>query len=409
MSGQISASRLVSSIADRSRFRAQAIVTLLKRDTRSLGCHVFATFMLDLLILTAGYGEGHNAAARGLLAASQKLGLNAEIGDAFTALGTHYDRSRRQYIDLINRAPQVWAFVYGWVDKLPLVEFQLPLLRAVVDELERILQEKRPRVVISVYPLYSYFLARLFPRKPPFAFHTLITDSITINRVWLRAPSDSFIVPNQATATVLKNLGAPVEKTHNFGFPVNPRFAEDRPHRPDPREGARVLFMINAGKDTADQVVARLVKIPNLHLTVTVGRDEELRQRVTEAASGYPLEIHGWTQQMPELLMTHHVLIGKAGGAAVQETIAAETPMLITQVVPGQEEGNAQLLFESGCACLCPTPEALAQQIERLFEHDANLWRQWAENIATLSRPNASIEIVAWASGHFIEKVAKGP
>ena len=157
--------------------------------------------------------------------------------------------------------------------------------------------------------------------------------------------------------------------------------------------------MINAGKDVAPSIVGRLLDVPNLHLTVTVGKDEELRARVLEAAAGREVEIHGWTPQMPELLMTHHVLIGKAGGATVQEAIAAQTPMLITQVVPGQEEGNAQLLFENRCGALCPTGEALAERIVRLFANDAAEWKQWLENIQRLSRPDAALQIARFVAG----------
>jgi processive 1,2-diacylglycerol beta-glucosyltransferase len=128
---------------------------------------------------------------------------------------------------------------------------------------------------------------------------------------------------------------------------------------------------------------------------VTVGRDEGLRKKIEAVATkvGQPVEIHGWTNQMPELLMTHHLLIGKAGGAAVQETIAACTPMLMTSVVPGQEEGNARLLFQNQCGALCPTPDALAERIEQLFAGNAAEWRLWEANITRLSRPDAAQQI----------------
>jgi processive 1,2-diacylglycerol beta-glucosyltransferase len=352
--------------------------------------------MLDLLILTAGYGEGHNAAARGLLTASEQLGYRAEIADCFTALGTYYERSRRQYVEMINRIPRLWAFVYGWVDRVPAVEFKLPLLSSVVEELNRTLNEKRPRVVVSVYPLYPYFIRRLYPKSRPFGFHTVITDSITVNRVWHRAPSDSYIVSNEDTAAVLRGHGLRPESIHTLGFPVNPRFAANRPERPSTSEGPRILFMINAGKETAPAIVSRLLEIKNLHLTVTVGRDEDLRKRIEAAAWGRPMEILGWIQNMPELLMTHHLLIGKAGGATVQETIAARTPMIITQVVPGQEEGNARLLFENGCGALCSAPDVIAHKIEELFAENARVWNEWHDNISKLSRPDAALREVEW-------------
>jgi processive 1,2-diacylglycerol beta-glucosyltransferase len=350
--------------------------------------------MSSLLILTAGYGEGHNAAARGLLAAAKHLGVDAEIADPFVAMGAAYDRSRRDYLALINRAPHIWAAVFGLIDRLPLVEFTLPLLATVKEELSRMLQEKQPAAVVSVYPAYSFLIARLFPTRRPFSFHTVVTDSITINRVWHQSPSDTWIVPNERTAEVMRAQGVPAAQVQTLGFPVDPRFTLARPARPAPTGGGRVLFMVNAGKETAPAVVSRLLDLPGLHLTVTVGRDEELRRRIEAAAAGRPVEIHGWTPHMPELLMTHHLLIGKAGGAAVQETIAARTPMLITQIVPGQEEGNARLLIEEVCGAFCPTPEQVAETVEFAFGDGARRWREWEQNISRLSRPDAALDIV---------------
>ena len=348
-----------------------------------------------VLLLTAGYGEGHNAAARGLHAALTERGADAEIIDLFSLTGgAFYERSRRDYLALINRAPRVWAAIFALIDLLPIVPLTLPFLGKMRRALATILAEKRPVAVVSVYPLYAYLIRQLYPggAARPFAFHTVVTDSITINSVWHRAPSDTYLVPNDASARVMASAGVPPEKLRVFGFPVPPRFARDRPERPAPPP-PRVLYMINAGSDRAPGIVSRLLQIPGLHLTVAYGRDEALRQRLEATAAGRPLELHGWTPRMPELLMTHHLLIGKAGGATVQESIAACTPMLITQIVPGQEEGNARLLFENECGALCPTADALAAKIEALFAGDAAAWRQWEQNIARLAKPDAALQI----------------
>lgn len=353
--------------------------------------------MPKVLLLTAGYGEGHNAAARGLHAALTEVGADAEIVDLFALTGgTFYEKTRRGYIDLINRAPKVWAAAYGLIDKVPTGAISAPFLGAMRRALAAMVVEKRPDVIVSVYPIYGYLVERLWPNTAtrPFAFHTVVTDSITINSIWYRCRSDSFLVPNEETAHVMIQRGVPQKRLRVLGFPVPPRFARERPVRPA-CPPPRVLYMINAGKDQAPGIVARLLKLEPLHLTVTVGKDEGLRARIEEAAAraGKPVEIHGWTPQMPELLMTHHVLIGKAGGATVQECIAACTPMLMTQVVPGQEEGNAELLFQNRCGALCPTPDALAEKIEQLFASEATEWRAWELNIVRLSKPDAALQI----------------
>ena len=360
---------------------------------------------MRILILTAAYGEGHNAAARGLHAAFAELGAESEIVDLFAITGgAFYDRSRRDYLALINRAPMVWAFLFKLIDRFPVVEFSLPALAKMQAALASLIAEKKPDAVLSVYPVYGYLVEKLFPRRADrrFAFHTVVTDSITINSVWHRCASDTFLVPNEDSARVMRAAGLPSEIIHATGFPVPPRFADPRPPRPAPGRASpgRVLFMINAGKDRAPAAVERLLRLDGVHLTVTVGRDEALRARLEEIArnAGREIEIHGWTDQMPELVMSHHLLIGKAGGATVQEAIAARTPMLITQVVPGQEQGNAQLLFQNGCGALCETPEALAAQVQSLFANDATQWRQWEANIARISKPDAARTIARFCS-----------
>jgi len=353
--------------------------------------------MSKVLLLTAGYGEGHNAAARGLLAAFTETGVEAEIIDLFALTGVpFYESTRRGYLDLINRAPKLWAAVYSLIDKVPTGALAAPLFGRMRRGLAGLIAEKKPAVVVSVYPLYGYLMDRLYPRvqERPFAFHTVVTDSITVNSIWYRCQSDTFLVPNDETAAVMSERGVPAARLRVLGFPVPPRFARDRPERPA-FPPPRVLYMINAGKEQAPGIVERLLRIKSLHLTVTVGRDEALRGRIEEVAARAqrPVEIHGWTPHMPELLMTHHVLIGKAGGATVQECIAACTPMLMTQVVPGQEEGNAELLFQNHCGALCPTPDSLAEKIEQLFANDAAEWREWERNIQRMSRPDAALQI----------------
>jgi processive 1,2-diacylglycerol beta-glucosyltransferase len=361
---------------------------------------------MRILILTAGYGEGHNAAARGLHAAFGSLGEESEIVDLFAVTGGEfYEYSRRGYLELINRAPRLWAFAFRFIDLVPFVQFSLPALARLREALADLLAAVRPHGVVSVYPVYGYLIEKLYPYPGDrsFGFHTVVTDSITINSVWYRCDSDSFIVPNEESAQVMREAGVPAEKLHALGFPVPPRFADHRPERPPPGRASpsRVLYMINAGKDRAPAVVERLLRLDGLHLTVTVGRDELLRARIEQvaAAAGKPIELHGWTDRMPELVMSHHLLIGKAGGATVQEAIAARTPMLITQVVPGQEEGNAQLLFQNECGALCETPEALAAQVQALFERGAAQWKSWEQNIARLSKPDAARAIARFVMG----------
>jgi processive 1,2-diacylglycerol beta-glucosyltransferase len=72
--------------------------------------------MKKALILTAGFGEGHNAAARSLKAAFDKLGGtgSSEIADLFAECSPRLNQiSRKAYLGMINRTPRLWSAVYA--------------------------------------------------------------------------------------------------------------------------------------------------------------------------------------------------------------------------------------------------------------------------------------------------------
>ena len=112
----------------------------------------------------------------------------------------------------------------------------------------------------------------------------------------------------------------------------------------------KILYIINTGKKKCGKAIDRLLEIPNTHLTITVGRDAELKEKLARRAREYGgrVQILGWTNQMPQLMRTHHLVITKAGGATVQEAIAGRCPMILNQVLPGAGGGQRAVGGGSG-------------------------------------------------------------
>ena len=355
-----------------------------------------------ILILTAGFGEGHNAAARGMrdgLIAVAGNSAVVELHDLFAeTYGFANDWVRQGYLALINRAPRAWAVLYAWTDRQSSYGSNMRPFFQAKSRLSQLLLRFQPTAVVSVYPAYPHLLEQILgDAVPTFRRVVCITDSITVNAIWFRCASDLFLVPNDQTAAVLAGANVPGDKVRVSGFPVTPRFAELGELRKPPAAGGerRLLYMINAGGRAAPEIIRGLAQTANARLTVTVGRDQRLRKAVEaiRAESGRDFEIVGWSDQLPRLMLESHLLISKAGGATVQEAIAAKCPMIISQIVPGQEEGNARLIEETGSGVVAPTPAEIVGAVEGAFADDARRWREWSANISRLSRPRASLEI----------------
>ncbi len=355
-----------------------------------------------ILILTAGFGEGHNSAARGMrdgLATVSGGTAAVELHDIFAeTYGFANDWARQGYLALINRAPRGWARLYRWLDGRQEFAPQLRWLFMAKGRLSQLLVRFQPTAVVSVYPAYAHLLeAILGGARAAFQQVVCITDSITVNAIWFRCASDLFLVPNEQTAAVLATAGVPNDKVRVSGFPVTPKFAElgELRHPPAPGGERKILYMINAGGRAVPEIISALARLPDVRLTVTVGRDERLHLKVESVQAEMPhkFEIVGWSDQLPRLMLESHLLISKAGGATVQEAIAAKCPMIINQIVPGQEKGNAQLMTDSNSGVVALSNEETTTAVSRALADEARQLRTWSENIAAISQPDASLRI----------------
>ena len=356
-----------------------------------------------ILILTAGFGEGHNSAARGIRAGLDRIGGNAvrvEVHDIFAdTYGLANDCAREAYLALINNAPRAWSRVYQWLDRQQKFGGKLNVFFTARDRFHRLLGRFEPDVIVSVYPAYAHMLDDMLgPAGRSCGKRVVvITDSLSVNAIWYRCSADYFLLPNERSASVLHQAGIPAQRTKTFGFPVSPEFSDNGVFRPSPSEatGRRVLYLANARRSAAPELASRLAAIKGIDLTVAVGRDRRLRNSISDVRqlAIRPFNVVGWSEELPRLLRSTHLLISKAGGATVQEALAAGCPMIVNHVIPGQEEGNARFLVEANCGAIAIGHREVVAAVENTFANDAAVWHQWASNIAMLSRPGAALDI----------------
>jgi processive 1,2-diacylglycerol beta-glucosyltransferase len=294
----------------------------------------------------------------------------------------------------VNRAPRLWGHFYRWLQTKEDFAREFRKFKRLRENLAELMERFQPDVMVSVFPTYPYVIDQIQGSTGKCKSVVVVTDSITINRVWYRSAADHFLVPNQPSAEILLADGVIPGKIKTFGFPVSPKFADLPQDRQPPSHGGprRVLYMINAGPKRAPQLVDKLLDL-EIDLTVTVGRDEKLRSAIEQSSRGRKIEIVGWTPELPRMLSESHLLIGKAGGATVQETIAACCPMIINHIVSGQEEGNALLIEQTNSGVIARSDDEVISQVQRAFADDARQWREWSANISQLSRPGASLDI----------------
>lgn len=105
-----------------------------------------------ILILTAGYGEGHNAAAYALANAYKEKNPDAcKVVDLFSIVSPKINQvSRKLYIQTINKFPYLWSTIYGWMDHSSIIPKVISSLKTERNTLLKIINEENPDVILSL-------------------------------------------------------------------------------------------------------------------------------------------------------------------------------------------------------------------------------------------------------------------
>lgn len=357
--------------------------------------------MARILILTASIGEGHNTAARNIrdaLLAETDGACEVLVADPYTRTNPTVNKLvQKSYATAINRYPRAWKVVYELLSRRGVLEGMGPLLTELTNAVRGLVAEFKPDVIASTYPVFAYLNTKIHRHNDGVPFFTVITDSTIINSTWYRWPSSGSFVADEATAEVLRSQKLPPEKIHVFGFPVTLAFEQLTP-APPPTDGPwKVLFFPGGTADHAISTLKQLAQIPNLDVTVVTGRRFKIQAALERAGLPRSGTLVGWTDEMPQLMASHHLFIGKAGGATVQEAIAAQIPFLVNHIVPGQEEGNIALIEQAAIGALTTGAcRRIRDLVIGAFAHDASQWKTWRANLQRLQKPSASRTIARY-------------
>ena len=350
-----------------------------------------------ILIATAGFGDGHNTAARGLATALEGQAEPLVVDPCAEGAPWLNNLLREGYRLAITYLPRTWKRIYDGVERRDFSRQRIPLMRPVERAFSLRLDEFDPDLIVSTYPLYPYFVERYVKgggRARPVV--TVVTDSIEINAAWRKAPTDFWLVTDNATKQGLVEQGLPGQKIIETGFPVNPVFDQLHPLESDSdTQPFRILYFPTANRRSLLRTARTILRHEHwpINLTMVLGRNvRRLYRLAREIARDFPGRVHirGWSRKIPQLLCEHHLVIGKAGGATVHESLAARCPMLIHHLVPGQEEGNLQLLRTIGGGDLADTEASLDSALRDLLADQASQWRRQKQNLAGHARPRAS-------------------
>ncbi len=237
-------------------------------------------------------------------------------------------------------------------------------------------------------------------------------QTFTFERPWAQPEVDLFISHPGEVAAQIRSMGVPQEKILECGVLVDPAFV---PSRDRPALRARLglrddlpVFLVNfggSGKGKAREVVTELRKIQQLFQVVFIARqNEDLRKELLQLTAAMAhARVLTWVDNMHEWMAAADILLSRAGGGIVAESLNCGLPMLVFDAPPGNERRFCQLIEQSWhTGYWVKQPGELATRIDHLLAHPEEL-QQLRSNALRHGYPHAT-RIAAEAIFHLHEK-----
>ncbi|MEO7350118.1 MAG: glycosyltransferase [Terrimesophilobacter sp.] len=352
-----------------------------------------------VLVLSAGVGSGHNSAAEAVRQASAARADIAEVQvlDVLqTSSALYRNVLGKGYFVLAEELPWLVEWGYDFSDKPfrrrgPIDPWTRANALPVIREIKRF----RPTAIVCTHFLPAQLVASLLLRGVIDAKTAVVTTDYDFQGLSLTGAFHALFVAREEARVGLTALGLPPDRVAATGIPVSTQVQGTATR--DVNEPP--MLLISAGASGGDYAVA--VVQQTLHMstsftsTIICGRNDALRQRIEQlvAPAGNRYRVLGFTTEMPLLLRSADLFVGKPGGMSSAECMAAGLPMVLVNPIPGQEVRNGDYLIEQGAAVRCNTVATIGWKIDKVLSDPGRLQRMQAAARRT-GRPAAAADVL---------------
>ncbi|SDX42593.1 processive 1,2-diacylglycerol beta-glucosyltransferase [Marininema mesophilum] len=362
--------------------------------------------MERILIMTMGFGTGHNVAAKAL---AQSYGVQADVATLTIDLleltpKTFHPLLQVGYSQMLSRFPAFYYYLYNRTFHNRFVryissEFIEKIGWMIRKKLKRILADFQPTQIVSTHPFGFLMLPSRWRYVPTAG---VVTD-YEVHGMWLAQAPDLLCIPHQLLSEKERRrlawqTGSRIIET---GIPSEAGFHQKMPSKEArlevglPVDHPFVLVMCGGlGCGPLPHLVEELARLDSpTEVWVLTGKNDKLYEDLSTRYEGTRVRIFQYRRDVSRLMDAADLLITKPGGLTVTEAMAKGLPMLLFEAFPGQETTNLNYLLREKVA-IAVNEETIWQQTATLLANHEQRMRM-SEGLMKLSKPEAASRVVA--------------
>lgn len=366
-------------------------------------------FMKKFLIFTVTAGNGHNSAANAVKEKLEAMGGEVKVVDLlheFCDSKTFIWIQEKGYglaCQYMHRTFNAFFRHYQKAD--PNKWYKSPVQPGLFKMYNKVLQliyNFQPDAIYASHFLPCIMITNLRKIYPiPAVTYSFISD-YAVCPFWEAATGiDYLLIPNESYIPTMLGKGFKKEQLLPYGLTANEKFSQ-----PIDKSFARcklgikdgiftMLVMYGGGFWSGNyKIVKNLVKHIKDHdvqIIVANGRDEKSKRKIDKLKlpSNIRLINFGFSKEVDLLMSAADIIVGKAGGISVTESLNKFLPMICCKKLPEQEKVNVQMLVREGAAKQFRSDRQLIEILNSIL-NDPKILVDMRKNVARIRRPNAT-------------------
>jgi len=352
--------------------------------------------MLDakkILIVSCTNGSGHIRAAEAIKQYCQenypeKIVEYVNLADYLNLLARISIVS--SYNLVISHAPWLFGVLYRLTDNWFTPQFFHTFgffFRMGAKKFIKKITEFQPDCIIT-----THFLPQLLLTKK---FHIpiyIVATDYHVHHIWVSGNRTGLFVPAEKSKTELALHGISSEVD---GFPLKKQFFEIRDAAAlkqrfgiEPNRPVVLVMPVMKGKIQPKEALEAIFKaLPEVIVVAICGRNNKkmLAQVEDIKNSGQknfiPIK---YTDDVPDWMSVADVIVSKAGGSTISESICMHKPLVIINPISGQEDYNTSWLVEQGYGLNANEADEMAEKIQMILNTPEMIKKSPATNASEI-------------------------
>ncbi len=365
---------------------------------------------MKVFIVHASAGHGHKRIAESIhqeFKNRENPNVEVRVIDALDYSSKFFKWTYQSiYYVLVKYFPILWGWGYKLFNIKPFLRFINPL-RSFLNKLQikkllKLIDEEKPDFIINTHFLLPTVLGPMIEKgKLKTRMITVVTD-FKVHGFWISEGQELYIGMCETTKAGLLEWGIPEDRIVLWGIPVHPRFRQHLGRtlliQELGLEEGKFNILLTSGSfgigPVAEMLNVLKAKAPKIQVIIVTGKNEVAYQDLIKREYAFPTKIYGYVENMDQLMEVSDLAVIKPGGSTTCELLVKACPFLMLKPIPGQEEGNGEVVVLEGISQFINHPREILEKWPSV--EDPLFAKRLREAIARFAKPDSAPHIVEY-------------